>query len=143
LIRRKVESLIPDELYGSRTGTTDSEALFLVALANGLAHDPVAAMARTLSTVRALMHEAGITEPLRFAAALTNGQDLFAFRWASDDKPPTLYWRERDGALLVVSEPIDHTHEGWNEIPLGAALEARFGQTNRTRCLNQAMKQAA
>ncbi|MFZ4787349.1 MAG: class II glutamine amidotransferase [Beijerinckiaceae bacterium] len=143
LIRRKVESLIPDEFYGSRTGTTDSEALFLVALSNGLEHDPVHAMARTLSTVRAIMLEAGITEPLRFAAALTDGQHLYAFRWASDDKPPTLYWRERNGALLVVSEPIDHTHEGWEEIPHGCALEARAGQLHKTRCLNEAMAQAA
>ena len=38
------------------------------------------------------MHKARRSStPLRFAAALADGDDVFAFRWASDDKPPTLY----------------------------------------------------
>ena len=32
LIRRQVEGMIPDSLYGSRLGTTDSEAVFLAIL---------------------------------------------------------------------------------------------------------------
>src|SRR6266705_5413551 len=35
LIRRKVEGLIPDALYQSRVGTTDSEAVFLAILGAG------------------------------------------------------------------------------------------------------------
>ena len=34
-IRRRLEALIPDELYNARVGTTDTEALFLIALATG------------------------------------------------------------------------------------------------------------
>ena len=51
-IRRRIEDLIPDELYDHRLGTGDSEAIFLAALANGLADDPIKAMARTLQRVR-------------------------------------------------------------------------------------------
>ena len=47
------------------------EAIFLAALANGLAERPVEAMARTLKSVRALMEEAGVEEPLRFTASRT------------------------------------------------------------------------
>ena len=58
-IKRRLEALIPDDLYDTRHGTTDSEAIFLLAIANGLGEDPVDAMARTLKQVRALMVEAG------------------------------------------------------------------------------------
>ncbi len=40
-LRRSVEALIPDELYGSRIGTTDSEAVFLAILGAGGDKDPV------------------------------------------------------------------------------------------------------
>jgi glutamine amidotransferase len=40
-LRRQVESLIPDESYGSRVGTTDSEAVFLAILGAGGDKDPV------------------------------------------------------------------------------------------------------
>src|SRR3954463_14071967 len=53
-IKRRLEAIIPDELYDARLGTTDSEAIFLAALANGLARDPLGAMTRTLEAVRAM-----------------------------------------------------------------------------------------
>ena len=31
-VRRRVEAMIPDALYTARTGTTDSEAIFLAAI---------------------------------------------------------------------------------------------------------------
>src|SRR3712207_8568576 len=43
-IKRRLEATIPDALYDARLGTTDSEAIFLAALANGLEENPVAAM---------------------------------------------------------------------------------------------------
>ncbi len=139
-IRRQVEALIPDVYYSSRIGTTDSEALFLIALAHGLETDPVMAMAKTLAAVRDIMEEANIQEPLLLSAACTDGEHIYAFRWASDDKPPTLYWQEHEGGLTVVSEPIDHTHTGWHEVPMGSALVARLGEKNHTRCLKEAIK---
>lgn len=142
-IRRRIEALIPDDLYATRSGTTDSEAIFLAALAHGLAEDPVAAMARTLRTVKGFMAEAGIEEPLRFTAALTDGDHLWAFRWACDARPPTLYFRETADALVVVSEPIDGQRDGWREVPKGCTLVARRGAGVAVRCLNEAMARAA
>ena len=121
-VRRRVEGLIPDALYDQRTGTTDSEAIFLAALARGLEHDPVAAMTATLVEVHGLMTAAGITAALRFTAALTDGKWLWAFRWASDNRPATLYWRQDAAGLVVVSEPIDDALNGWNALPSGCAL---------------------
>ena len=130
-VRRRVESLIPDALYDSRTGTTDSEALFLAAMAHGLETDPVGAMRHTLGAVKAAQRAAGITEPLRFTATLTDGHTLWAFRWACDARPPTLYYKSRPGLLLLVSEPIDGDRADWQEVPRGGTLVAAPGSAAR------------
>jgi glutamine amidotransferase len=126
-LRRRIEALIPDELYLQRHGTTDTEALFLAALAAGLEDGPVAAMSATLAKVRAEMERAEVAEPLRFTAALTDGDHLWAFRWSSDGWPPTLYYREEAGALVVVSEPIDDRTEMWRAMPPNSSLSAALG----------------
>lgn len=127
-IKRRLEALIPDELYDSRRGTTDSEAIFLLALANGLAEDPIGAMETTFATVRELMQEAKIAEPLRFTALLTDGRTLTAFRWACDGRPPSLYYRESETGIVVVSEPIDGCREGWTIVPKGGTLQVTRGR---------------
>jgi len=142
-VRRGLDQLIPDELYAARAGTTDSEALFLVALAMGLADDPVGAMARALGAAKALMKKAGVDEPLRFTAALTNGEDLYAFRWACDARPATLYHREQGDAIVIVSEPLDRAQSGWTEVPRACSLVAKRGQPVVLRCMNEAMDRAA
>ncbi|MGP9820363.1 class II glutamine amidotransferase [Salinarimonas sp. NSM] len=142
-IRRRLDALIPDTLFDARQGNTDSEAIFLMALANGLAEDPIGAMARTLATVRAMVRAAEIDEPVRFTAAFTDGESLVAYRWACDDRPPSLYWRESATGLLVVSEPIDAEREGWREMPRGCTLLARPGRPVEIACLNAAMARAA
>jgi glutamine amidotransferase len=142
-IKRRVESLIPDELYPARLGSTDSEAIFLIALANGLTHDPLAAMAKTLAQIEAIMREAKIEEALRLTAAVADGETLYAFRWATDRMAPSLYYQEANGDLLIVSEPLDSDREGWIEIPQACALIARPGRTVEKRCLQEAMLKAA
>ena len=142
-IKRRIEAMIPDDLYDARLGTTDSEAIFLAALAIGLADEPVSAIARILKQVRGLMNAANIDEPLRFTAAYTDGENFFAYRWACDARPPTLYFRETDGNLLVVSEPIDDRSSGWQEVPKGCVLAARAGQKVQIECLNEAISRLA
>jgi glutamine amidotransferase len=85
-------------------------------------------MARTLRRVRAEMDGAGIDEPLRFTAAMTDGDTLIAYRWACDGRPPSLYYRDGDAGLVVVSEPIDGDEGAWREVPKGCALVASNGR---------------
>jgi glutamine amidotransferase len=123
--------LIPDRLYMARQGTTDSEAMLLAAVAMGLMDDPVAAIGAMLGRVRRLMDGAAIDEPLRFTAALTDGANMWAFRWASDGKPATLYWKHDEDGLFVVSEPIDGHREDWEAIPVGGCVIALSGEKVR------------
>ncbi|MFM9941657.1 MAG: class II glutamine amidotransferase [Hyphomicrobiaceae bacterium] len=117
-IKRKLEHEIPDALFTHRHGTTDSEAIFLLLLANGLETDPAAAVVRTLAIVEGHMQAAGIEEPLRMTAAFTQGDVVHAVRYASDGQPPTLYTKamtDREGTLIV-SEPLDDVREGWTSV---------------------------
>jgi len=127
-LRRQVEQLIPDEFYGSRIGTTDSEAVFLAILGAGAERDPVGAVERTLTTLTDMVTRDGIKEPLRFTAALSNGRDLYAFRYAANDNANTLYYRESGQNVVIVSEPLDKERGNWKPVPPGHKVVARYGR---------------
>jgi predicted glutamine amidotransferase len=123
-VRRALEARLPDALYAARQGATDSELLFLLALARieqrgASVHD---AMRATLDDTMALMRAQGITEPLRFSAALADGQRLHLFRCASDDAPPTLYVKQSARGTLVASEPLAGGDDGWRALGNGEML---------------------
>jgi glutamine amidotransferase len=132
-IKRKLEALIPDSLYGDRLGSTDSEALFLAAIARIERGEPaVQALAATLADTVALMREAGVSEPLRFAAALSDGEAIHAFRWSSDQRPPTLYLCEHDSHVVVASEPLDERRDCWRAVPPNTAVTVRAGKVTQS-----------
>jgi len=140
-VRRKVEALIPDELYGSRVGTTDSEAMFLAILGAGAERDPIAATLRTLTTLTEISR--GHKDPLRFTAALTDGRNLYAFRYSANDQANTLYYRAADGDLLLASEPLDGKREEWTPVPPNHMVVACAGQAAELLPIDLAIRVAA
>ncbi len=120
-IRRRVDALIPDGLYAHRRGNGDSEAIFLAALARGLDADPVGAVAATLGEILGAMRAAAVSKPLRFAAVHADGARLRCFRWSSDGRAPSLYWRREVAGCVVASEPFD-ARAGWCAVPAGRVL---------------------
>lgn len=123
-IRRSIEAMIPDELYARRRGNGDSEAIFLAALGHGLDTDPVAAIATTLSACLAIMRASQVDAALRFTAILADGQELLAFRWASDDRAPSLYWRRLETGIAIASEPFGMPDDQWQTVPAGTVMRA-------------------
>lgn len=121
-VRRALDNTLPDALYEHRGGTTDSEAIFLNMLANGLDEDPKAAVERSIGVVRSLMAEAGVDGPFRMTAAISNGRQLVAARYSTDPVPPTLYFAEGDDGLIVVSEPLDARDGAWTALPPSTLL---------------------
>ncbi|MEI4470658.1 class II glutamine amidotransferase [Frigidibacter sp. MR17.24] len=119
--RRCAEMLIPDDLYAHRRGATDSEALFLVALAEGLDADPCGALERAVAALETLSREKGCAPHVRLTAALSDGEKLYAVRYATDDRAPSLYhrWSVSRKGRAVVSEPLE-TGEDWSVIPAGS-----------------------
>ncbi len=128
LVRRTLEAMLPDELFATRRGATDSELLFLLALARigrgagggntGMAE----AMLAVLRDVAALMHERQIDAALRFSAVLSDGERLIAFRIASDEHPPSLFLRRCEGGTIVASEPLCDAELGWEAVPPNTVL---------------------
>ncbi len=117
--RRHAEALIPDEFYPHRKGATDSEVLFLMALGERLDSDPAGAMARATAKFEALARQRGDTPHVRLTAAFSDGERLYALRYASDDQAPTLYhrWSDSRNGRAVVSEPLESDEAEWQEIP--------------------------
>lgn len=117
--RRDADMMIPDTLYSNRKGATDSEALFLIAMAEGLDNDPKGAMERAAARLIALARAKGAAPHLRLTGALSDGQRLYAMRYASDDAAPTLYhrWSDTRGGMAVVSEPLEQDEGGWIAVP--------------------------
>lgn len=123
-LRRRVERLITDALYPGRIGTTDSEALFL-AIQGTSGRDKVSATEQVLAEVTSMVNETG--QPFRFTAALANGSDLYAFRYAANDSANSLYYRQDNDDVLVVSEPFDKDHARWNIVPENTVVIAEKG----------------
>ena len=124
LLRRRLEADLPDALYAERRGATDSELLFLLALAHmqrGAAAD--VAVLTVIEHTMALMREHGVEQPLRFAATLADGERFYAFRISSDGRAPTLYMRHCASGTIVASEPLCEGEPGWQLLPEGAVVQ--------------------
>lgn len=120
--RKAADMLIDDRFYAHRKGATDSEALFLVACGFDLQAEPRSALERSVAAFEALAEKAGATPHMRMAAALSDGQTLYAVRYASDAYAPSLYyqWNADWKGWSVVSEPYDTSCGGWKEVPKGS-----------------------
>ena len=121
-LRRKLEGLLPDDLYSKRQGTTDSEVIFYLMVANGLEVDPVKSIEKTIEQVMGLMKDIGASQPFRLTAPYSDGKRFYAARFSSDDAQPTLYYNRDGGALTVVSEPLDRDTASWEIVPPSSIL---------------------
>lgn len=122
--RRYADMCVPDELYCHRKGATDSEVLFLIALKEGLDHDPLAALERAVAKMEALSRSRGTIPHMRLSAAMSDGRALYAARYSSDHLAPSLYyrWSETRQGWAVVSEPLEQDQAGWLELKPGEFL---------------------
>jgi predicted glutamine amidotransferase len=130
-VRRELDLRIPDTLYHEKRGTTDSETLFYLLLANGLEDDPAGAYRKTVETVMAEVARHGIAEPFRFAAIATDGETLVAIRWSSDAHSPSLFYgvgvAGMKDSIVIMSEPADEDAGHWHEVPESSLVIAGDG----------------
>ena len=126
-IRRDFDMALPAALYMHRHGTTDSEALFLLALAAGLDADPKTALERAARLGEKLSRERGTTPHLRLSICCSDGQNVYAARYASDQFAPTLYFCQQQAGLIVASEPIDDQPD-WRALPSSSFLRTENGE---------------
>ena len=116
-IRRQLEATLPDDLYNARRGTTDSEMLFLLLLANGLNTSPKMACETVISLIQSI--QGNLDKPNRFTCVFSDGQKLYGFRQSCDKHSPSLYVSgtlDNQGRAMV-SEPLDGHQNNWSSIP--------------------------
>ena len=134
-LKRELVLAIDDSLFASIEGTTDSEAMFYLALTFGLESDPVGAVERMVGLVEETGRKHGVEHPLQMTIGTTDGRSVYAFRYSSEGESRSLYFSTRMDALqalypeneglaalsdetrVVVSEPLGDLEGAWNEVP--------------------------
>lgn len=128
-VRRTLMLQVEPTLFAHIQGSTDSELFFYLLLTNGGAEDPLGAFAITVGQVLDIMERLGVEEPFRMSAALTDGDQIVAIRFADDARAPSLFHGEADiltGAdgVLIASEPLDPDAGPWRAIDQAHWLHA-------------------
>lgn len=143
-LRRDLLLAVSPGLFSQILGTTDSEAMFYLALTFGLEADPLGALARMAGFVEEAGRKRGLSEVLWMTVAVSDGTSIWAVRYASDGDAPTLYYsRDMDDVYrinpalrsrlgpstrFVVSEPIGAFAEAWQAVPQNSTLRVRNGE---------------
>ncbi|NUO54212.1 MAG: class II glutamine amidotransferase [Polyangiaceae bacterium] len=144
-VRKELLMAISPELFPNIAGSTDSEVLFHLALTFGLLTEPIPALERMAGFVEEVGARHGSTEPLQMTLGLSDGECLYAVRYASGAVVNTLFMSEsiealrelypererlqhfRPGARSIVSEPLVKLHGAWSEVPVSTALTISGG----------------
>jgi predicted glutamine amidotransferase len=134
-IRRELLLAVDESLFQSIEGTTDSEAMFYLAVSFGLEDDPIAAVERMVGVVEEVGHALGVEQPMQMTIATTDGRTIWAFRYSSEGDSRSLFFSTRmdtlkalypdaveleglsDETRVVVSEPLGDLPGVWNEVP--------------------------
>jgi len=141
--RKRLMEAISDDLFPFILGTTDSEVMFFLALTFGLERNPYTAMTRMAGFVESVARAHGVAETLWMTLGFSDGDSLYAIRYASDGKAPTLY-HSRDAeevcriaphlrvklsadARAIASEPMGATRELWKVVPENTFVHVRNG----------------
>jgi glutamine amidotransferase len=134
-VKRELVLEVDPALYPEIEGSTDSEVFFYLALTFGLEEDPPGAVSRAVGLIEAVGERHGVEIPIHMTVATTDGERIWAFRYASQGPQGSLFYSTdvttlrrqypdnemlrsaSDEARLVVSEPLGELVGAWNEVP--------------------------
>ncbi|MDP5253251.1 MULTISPECIES: class II glutamine amidotransferase [unclassified Vibrio] len=105
-LRYSLERHLSEKWYQYRTGTTDSELIFLLMLQNGLQNDPVLAIEKTLETILKMIEDKQISSPFKASMCLSDGEQIWIVRYSSDGHAPTVFWQQDGQNVVFSSEPL-------------------------------------
>lgn len=130
-LKREIAMAIDPSLFPLVEGTTDTEWFFFLALSQGLIDNPQMGLERAIAFVETVKMQKGITEPFKLTASFSDGEMLYAIRYATYGAEKTLYVNATaealvdaenhtvlpDHARLLVSEPLSNMRAHWQSIP--------------------------
>ena len=144
-MRRELLFAVDPELFDGIAGSTDSEALFYLALTFGLEEDPLGAVEQAVGFVEATGRSHGIENPVQMTLGFSDGERLYAVRYSSEHQSRTLFASEDVEAIralhpdnerlqrmtagdrVIVSEPVSDLPGAWREVPESTALIIQQG----------------
>ena len=144
-LRRELLLAVDPVLFRGIEGSTDSEVMFYLGLTFGLPEDPLGGLERMAGLIEDVGRRAGVEHPLQMTVGLSDGERLYAVRYASGPVVNTLFVSssvadirllypedERfrhfsDEARVVVSEPLIDLPGLWEEIPASSSLVVQDG----------------
>ena len=83
-VERDLLMAVDESLYPEIEGSTDTEALFFLALTFGLADDPPTAVARAVGFAEQVGRRHGVDYPVHMTVATSDGESIWAFRYSSE-----------------------------------------------------------
>jgi predicted glutamine amidotransferase len=137
-VKQELLMAVDPSLFPMIQGTTDTEALFFLALTFGLTEDPPGAVARAVGFVEQVGRRHGIVHPVHMTVATSDGESIWVFRYSSEKATSSLFcstdisqlrslYPELDvlGRLgpdtrFIVSEPLRELPGAWSEVPEGS-----------------------
>jgi predicted glutamine amidotransferase len=149
--RRELMLAMDPELFADVHGSTDTEVVFGLALTLGLEEDPIAALERTVGLIEAIAAPHGIEDAVQGTFGVTDGDTLWAVRYATQGRPRTLFTTVdadairrlypdneraqllREDDRVIVSEPFNDLPGVWKEIPAATAVTIRHRGALRER----------
>ena len=144
-LRRDLLLAVDPGVFGNIEGTTDSELMFHLALTFGLEQEPLPALERMAGFVEETGRRHGVEQPLQMTVAVSDGERLYAARYASGPVVNSLFvtadasairalypedarfQQFSDEARAIVSEPLGDLPGVWHEVPPGTALVVQPG----------------
>ncbi|MBJ7329065.1 MAG: class II glutamine amidotransferase [Solirubrobacteraceae bacterium] len=144
-VRRELLLAVDPRYFDNIEGTTDSELIFHLALTFGLQDDPLGALEQVAGFVEHLCEDHGIDIPFQMSAGISDGERLYAARYASGPEVNSLFVSTdthtlkemypdnprlhllSDEARVVVSEPIIDLEGAWQEMDPGTAIIVQDG----------------
>jgi predicted glutamine amidotransferase len=160
-LRRDLMLAVAPGDFADIRGSTDSEVVFHLALTRGLESGPIEALERTVGLIEATAREHNVASPVQGTFGVSDGDCLWAVRYASEGTPRTLFastdvdtlkklhpenkrlQQLEEGDRLIVSEPFADLPGAWHEIPPGTAVWVRRGGQLKQRAFVPSATEAA
>jgi glutamine amidotransferase len=145
VLRRDLMLAVDPAQFAEIQGSTDTEVVFHLALTFGLESDPIGALERTIGLIEATAREHGVAAPVQATFGVSDGDCLWAVRYASEGTPRSLFastdaetlkalhpdnprlQRLSEGDRVIVSEPFADLPGAWQEIPPATGVCVRRG----------------
>lgn len=134
-LRQDLQGEIAPDLFPHLQGTTDSETCFYLALTYGLQDNVKDSLRKMIRRLQITARDRKTSGGINMSIAISNGDTIYALRYAEHDIPKTQFYSEDlswlaeedhpygekpERGVVLVSEPLNQLDFHWQAIPENA-----------------------